>query len=311
MKRIRFIALSSSSARWQLVCLILMLGLLMQISAARDLPDSVANPATSHQLQWKTLTTKDQEFSILLPGEPTGIIKGHYNLGIDGVPIREERVVSSLYARTAYLVKMYETGSAKELFRTYGDIFRLAKENVSDVNVNGLEGKQYREKTKAIFHRILWIATKSRVYVIEVASRDETDPNIERFFSSLTFPKLGAGLNTGNTIANLDALNNPDVVAPEIDHGPPLSESEVTHPAVIIYNPPPSFGHQGKNTTIKLQLLFSSSGKITDVKVVERTPGAANDQAVAAAKFIIFLPAEKDGRLVSQYGVVSYNFRQP
>ena len=246
-----------------------------------------------------------------MPGEPTGLIKGHYNLGVDSLPIREERVVSSLYGRTVYLVKMFETGSARELFRTYGDLFNLAKENVSDVKVYGLDGKLYREKkAEALFYRTLWIATKSRMYVIEVAGRDEDDPNIGRFFSSLNFPKFNTGINSGDTIANAGASNKPEVKAPEIDDGPPLSESEVTHPAVILYNPPPSFEHQGKNTEIKLQVLMSYSGKITDVKVVARVPGAANEQAVAAAKFLIFLPAEKNGRLVSQYRVIVYHFIQ-
>lgn len=60
--------------------------------------------------------------------------------------------------------------------------------------------------------------------------------------------------------------------------------------------------------SVKLSGLFSSSGKITKVEVVSNPGGELTKLAIKAAEQIQFLPAEKDGKLISTYKFIEYSF---
>ncbi|HEX8709859.1 MAG TPA: energy transducer TonB [Pyrinomonadaceae bacterium] len=66
-------------------------------------------------------------------------------------------------------------------------------------------------------------------------------------------------------------------------------------------------GHRVSGTVV-LRALFSSTGRVTDVSVLRGLPDGLTKQAIAAARQIEFMPAIKDGRPVSQYIQIEYNF---
>jgi outer membrane biosynthesis protein TonB len=51
-----------------------------------------------------------------------------------------------------------------------------------------------------------------------------------------------------------------------------------------------------------------ASGKVGDITPLTKLPHGLTQKAVEAAKKITFEPAIKDGRSVSQYVVIGYNF---
>ena len=57
-----------------------------------------------------------------------------------------------------------------------------------------------------------------------------------------------------------------------------------------------------------MRLLFSSSGKVTKIENISNSARELADAAVKAAEKIQFLPAEKNGKLVSTYKTIEYNF---
>jgi TonB family protein len=93
--------------------------------------------------------------------------------------------------------------------------------------------------------------------------------------------------------------------------GKPFSEKEVTLPAVIIDKPQPSYPlaarQQHATGAVKLRVVFSPSGEVTEVEALRRVNGLT-EAAMQVAKSIKFLPAEKDGRFVPQYAEVEYEF---
>jgi TonB family protein len=89
---------------------------------------------------------------------------------------------------------------------------------------------------------------------------------------------------------------------------------EVTKPAVIISMPPAQVqAKKGKlldrNGTVKVGVVLSSNGQVRDVMVLEGLSQSQNFAAVKAARRITFMPAQKDGRPVSQMLVAEYTFR--
>jgi TonB family protein len=92
----------------------------------------------------------------------------------------------------------------------------------------------------------------------------------------------------------------------------PFTTKELTHKALIVYKPEPSFTEESKkeNVTgvVRLRAVLSSAGKVSNISVVKWLPDGLTENAIQAARHIRFFPARKDGRVVSQYVTLEYNF---
>lgn len=266
----------------------------------------------SAQVAWQKLNAKEDNFSVMLPVRPE--IAGHreFTLGANGEFIDEERTASAYHNGVVYLVRMYDTPNPKRLLSKYPSIMRLPDAEESNVGVGSIEGKQHVIKREGYVHFIRLFPTKKRLYVLEAAARDEHNTDIQRFISSLT---LGDGALTGaaNDKPVQVAGANSNVESLPIASGlEPLSEKEVTRPAVIIYKPQPTYLNSAKALQVSGTLIFtvvlSPTGEVTDIKVTQGLGGGLSEAGAQTVKSIKFIPAEKDGRLVPQYATVSYNF---
>jgi TonB family protein len=83
---------------------------------------------------------------------------------------------------------------------------------------------------------------------------------------------------------------------------------EVTRRARVKSKPEPEYPTSGIGGTVVLRAVFSASGKVTNIRVVSGLPGGFTEAAVKAARKISFEPAIKDGRYVSQWIQLEYNF---
>ena len=87
---------------------------------------------------------------------------------------------------------------------------------------------------------------------------------------------------------------------------------EVTQKARILSKPSPEYTEAARKNqvtgTVTLQMVFSSSGSVTSIRTISGLPHGLTEKAIAAAQRIKFAPAIKDGRPVSQYIRVEYNF---
>jgi TonB family protein len=97
-----------------------------------------------------------------------------------------------------------------------------------------------------------------------------------------------------------------------IDYNKPFSASQVTKKAVITYKPEPGFTEEARknNTTgiVRVRALLTSSGVVTNITPLNRLPDGLTERAIAAARQVKFIPAEKDGHVVSQWVTFEYNF---
>jgi TonB family protein len=87
---------------------------------------------------------------------------------------------------------------------------------------------------------------------------------------------------------------------------------EVTRRAQAIYKPEPGYTEKARRNqttgVVRLRVVLSATGKVANIVVVKFLPDGLDEKAVFAASHIKFIPALKDGRPVSQYVLIEYNF---
>jgi protein TonB len=80
----------------------------------------------------------------------------------------------------------------------------------------------------------------------------------------------------------------------------------------LISKPEPHYTEEARRHgvvgTVILRVIFSSTGEITQIKAIQGLPLGLTERAIAAAREIKFVPAKKDGRAVSVYMQLEYNF---
>ncbi|MBV8856275.1 MAG: energy transducer TonB [Acidobacteria bacterium] len=60
--------------------------------------------------------------------------------------------------------------------------------------------------------------------------------------------------------------------------------------------------------TVRLRAVLAADGRVRHIMVVESLPDGLTERSIAAARLISFTPATLDGRRVSQYVILEYNF---
>jgi periplasmic protein TonB len=94
--------------------------------------------------------------------------------------------------------------------------------------------------------------------------------------------------------------------------GGPVSVSEVEQRARLLFKPEPQYTEEARvnqiTGTVVLRVVFSSSGEVNQIRAVRTLPFGLTERAIAAARQIRFVPAMKNGRPVSVFMQLEYNF---
>ena len=90
------------------------------------------------------------------------------------------------------------------------------------------------------------------------------------------------------------------------------SGRDVTSKARLISKPEPQYTEDARKNqivgTVVLKVVFASNGSVTNIRTVSGLPYGLTERAIAAARQIKFQPATKDGRPVSMWMQLEYNF---
>jgi len=125
--------------------------------------------------------------------------------------------------------------------------------------------------------------------------------------------KSAAKLEADPTLFPPDSrqLNSP-AASPATDSSKIFRGSEVDQKPRILSKPEPSYTEEARKNqidgTIVLRVVFSSHGTVTNIHAVSGLPNGLTERAIAAARQIKFVPATKDGRPVSMWMELQYNF---
>jgi len=120
-----------------------------------------------------------------------------------------------------------------------------------------------------------------------------------------------ATLNADPVLFPPDREPTPDA-ATTTDYNRIFRSSEVTSRARVLDKPEPQYTEVARKNqvtgTVVLRVVFSSSGQVTNISVIRGLPDGLSERAIAAARQIRFVPAMKDGRAVSMWMELEYNF---
>jgi TonB family protein len=90
------------------------------------------------------------------------------------------------------------------------------------------------------------------------------------------------------------------------------SGKDVNSKARVLSKPEPQYTEDARKNqitgTVVLRAVFTSGGQVTNIRAVSGLPYGLTERAIAAARQIKFVPATKDGRTVSMYIQLEYNF---
>lgn len=87
---------------------------------------------------------------------------------------------------------------------------------------------------------------------------------------------------------------------------------EVSSRPRVISKPEPQYTEQARRDqitgTVILRVVFSGAGEVTNIQAVQKLGGGLTEKAIAAARQIRFTPAMRNGRPVSMFMQLEYNF---
>jgi TonB family protein len=291
-------------------------------------------------VKWERYTARDEEFSVKFPVLPVVTTTEPYILKLDET--RREQTFAAYADGVVYVVVSYENPKRRQSLDEIVDEYiggRMPKGGTDfkgEIKLNGFPGKQYSLDTKTLSYSgaVQFYITNKHVYVVRVAyrtaeeeaSRSATQQFLKSFMlgSKLTGKEIeserdalskNVPLTASATTTATAANGNSEQTKPSPSPSPvpsPSSAKDVTSKAVIITKPEARYTEEARQNEVTgvvvLRAVLSSTGQVTGIRTVSGLPNGLTEKAIFAAHQIFFLPAIKDGKRVSQYIQIEYNF---
>ena len=275
-------------------------------AAQQPTPSSVSS--LSPVQQWQRYTVKGEEFSVSLPALPAMTTQKFTNL--NPRLNRIVRVLGSYGAGVAYAIHAFENPQDQSLEEFIDYIkprrSRLREwKDATDILVNGISGKQIVLSERDVPGVVQFFRTKNHLYQFEAFGAFVGDPRMQEFFSSVVLGK------------KLDGVEVKDGVGAQPDDsqsqsGPVIVGKDADRKVVVLTKPEPSYTESARQAGTKgvvvLKAVFASTGGIRDIEVLSGLPFGLTEKALAAVKQIRFVPAMKNGQLVSVNLQLEYHF---
>ncbi len=283
---------------------------------------SSSKPPVNQPDNWYRYKVDDDEFSVSLPTLPA---MSSYRLDPEpGSQSRVRHIIGAYAEGVAYVVYVFER---KQSLDDFISNFRhvSAGNFVRDIDVGGMRGKAYGFKNDQRIGSTYFLASKSRIYEFDGQGSllRKPDVGISKFLESIRFGKNpegevlvdGPGLQLSSEAAT-STLIGPGQQASggiiEGNGGQPMSGKLVSIKPVVVAKPEPNYTEDARRHqitgTIVIRCVFASSGAVTNVVPMSNLPDGLTEKAIAAARQIRFIPAIKDGKFVSMYMQLEYNF---
>lgn len=274
--------------------------ILILISTLLLLPTIVNGQSPS--ATWLRYTVKGEEFSVILPAEPT--LK---TLPVSQTRLQKDRHERVLEAKTAdgqvYAVYFSENlkprQSLEDFIAEQNKDSRLNPSTARNVTIGKIHGKEYLSHDAKITEQLF--VTDKRLYRFVMRGATAEQNVVQQFFSSIMLGKDQEGIEVQEGVP----------VQPPADERIYIGR-EVDQKARLLTLPEPSYTDEARARaimgTVVLKVVFSSTGQVTNIRVAQGVPYGLTERAIAAARKIKFIPAMKDGKPVSMWMQLEYNF---
>jgi TonB family protein len=259
----------------------------------------------SNPLSWSRYTVKGEEFSVTLPAPPamTTVKKLQTRTG----KTRVERQLNASGDGVVYIIDVFENPKPRQSLDEF-----IAEQSVRskhdpaterNVTLNGVAGKEYSSGNKTPSATVQFVATERRLYRFAASGAGAEDAGVKQFFSSIVLSKKTEGIKVSDGPGFPLGLDPGEEI---------FTGKQVDTKARLIKKPEPSYtekARQKKTTgTVVLKAVFSATGKVTNIRVASGLPNGLTERAIEAARKIEFIPSMKDGKYVSMWMQLEYNF---
>lgn len=259
-------------------------------------------PESAH---WKRYTVKGEEFSVTLPTLPAMTSNKAFSEVIG--QWRLERVLVTSADGVAYSIYACDNSkrrqSLKDFIADQAAKFGLDLTSERQLNVSGFTGKEFTARDKAKIFNEQFFATEGHLYRFVASGANADHAGIKQFFSSITL---------GENQEGIEVAEGPGVPLQAEGAEKLFTAREVDQKLRLTKKPDPSYTDEAKAKSVRgvvaLRCVFSSTGKVTDIVVISGLPYGLTEKAIEAARKIKFVPAMKDGKPVSMWMLVEYNF---
>jgi hypothetical protein len=268
---------------------------------------SVAAPGQQpvKQTSWQRID-HEKEFSVAVPARYTLLADENYTS--NGARVDKRIIINRFVNGAMLIVEVYS-----------GDIRRLEEDQVKaitkgdkpfsvtrDETVGTFTLKNLKLQREKLVETYQFYRSKKTLYVVKAIAATEQDPVAVAFLGSV---RLGTGTEIAAPNGSADLNDFAEVLA-SMDETPFSGTPD--REIAILYKPRPHYPRDAMDSApsgnVVVKVLFSASGKIKDIVPVSG-PRALWKASIDAASQIRFLPALKDGKLVSTWKQISYSFQ--
>lgn len=259
------------------------------------------NQTKSDPQSWATYTVEKRDFSVTMPVTPV-LTLSHKTA--DGNRRPQQSLKASADAVT-YSVLVSENPKPQKSLKDFIDaqiVRGWDRSSERSITTNGVEGREYISHDRQVVAQ--FFASDRGLYRFLTSGAPAEDPRVKQFFSSITFGEKLEGLKvkpqSGVVYYHEDEL--------EVFKGKDVdSRVRVLAKPEPVAVPGPPEGRSGSGTVI-LRAVFSSTGEVVNITVVKGISGGYTERAIEAARRIKFVPATRDGKPVSMWMQLEYNF---
>ena len=275
---------------------LLLCTLLLAVAAAQGQSNKPRSTA------WSFYTVKDEDFSVALPVHPSM----HTVKEKLFKPARERRrrVLGAANNDVTYTIYVVENPKPRQ---TLEEFIKEQTTNpatdltaIADLTENGVTRKAFTYPDGK--GMVQFFATEDRLYAFRAHGARLDDSRMTDFFTTISLKKHDKSINVYDGPGSFYDTNPMDVYrAPDLDTKIQLESK-----------PDPAYTSQAEKEkitgTVILRCIFTSEGTVTNIRVIQGLPGGLTERAMEAARNIKFIPATKDGKPVSMWIQLEYNF---
>ena len=271
------------------------------------------NPAASPEVQtrqselqnWKRYTVDGERFSVSLPTVPAMTTRDMTIWELR--KSRRERSIGAYADGAVYTIHVVENVQRKSLEDFIRDRNRSNRWDLSTetaVTINDINGKQYSSVGKPVNDTAQFFSANGRLYEFSVVGNSPEDEGAKQFFSSIVIAKKADGIEIHDGEGTPFSNPSCDQVAG--------GGRDVDRRVRVVMKPEPRYNELARQKrtvgTVIVKAVFSCNGSVTDIRVLQELPNGLTDQAIAALKKLKYVPAVKNGKYVSMWMQLEYNF---
>ena len=263
-----------------------------------------ARPQMPQNAPWTLYTVKGERFSIALPVLP--VLQTSKETRIRPQKDRRRRVIKCSIKGVDYSIQIVENPKPRLTLESFiqeqaaaNPAEKLTSER--DFSRDGGAAKEFVYPDRK--GMVQFFATEDRLYEVRAYGASVDDPRIKTFFQYIALKKQKDAIEVSESV---------QAGALETDTEHVYTGKQVDTKVRLIKKPDPTYTEEARSRavtgTVILKCIFAANSTVTNIRIVSGLPFGLTERAVEAARKIKFIPATKDGKNVSMWMQLEYNF---